>query len=108
MEESFGAYVRKLRNDRGLTLTQLAARLDMDSANLSKIETGKREFDERKLLKLSEIFNLNADHIKEEYFSDQIARKLYKTSCSAKTLTLAEQKIRYYKQKGAKQGELNL
>jgi len=108
MKESFGEYIRKLRNEKGFTLTQLAAQLDIDSANLSKIETGKRELDEKKLPKLSEIFSLNEDDLKEEYFSEKIARKLYETNCSEKTLVLAEQKIRYYKQKGTKQGELNL
>ena len=56
MKESFGEYIRKLRNKRNLTLTQLAAMLDLDSANLSKIENGKRDFDEKKLEKLSDIF----------------------------------------------------
>lgn len=46
MKATFGEYIKKLRTDNGLTLTQLAFQLDLDSANLSKIENGKREFDE--------------------------------------------------------------
>jgi len=46
MKETFGEYIRKLRTENELTLTQLAAKLDLDSANLSKIENGKREFDD--------------------------------------------------------------
>ncbi len=49
----FGEFTRKLRTEKGLTLTQLAARINMDSANLSKIENGKRDFDEKRLEKLS-------------------------------------------------------
>ena len=42
MKESFGSFIKKLRVENNLTLTQLAAKLDLDSANLSKIENGKR------------------------------------------------------------------
>lgn len=47
MRETIGQYIKTLRNDKGWTLTQLAAKLDIDSANLSKIENGKRELDEK-------------------------------------------------------------
>jgi len=59
MKVTFGEYIRELRNLNGLTLTQLAAKLDLDSANLSKIENGKRDFDEKRLLKLAKVFKLN-------------------------------------------------
>ena len=39
MKETFGEYIRLLRTENGMTLTQLAAQLNMDSANLSKIES---------------------------------------------------------------------
>ena len=55
MKQSFGEYIRKLRTEMGLTLTQLGAKLDLDSANLSKIENGKRDFDEKRLKKMAEV-----------------------------------------------------
>ena len=51
MKTTFGEYIRLLRNENELTLTQLAAKLNLDSANLSKIENGKRDFDEKRLTK---------------------------------------------------------
>ncbi len=108
MKETFGEYVRKLRTEKELTLTQLAAQLGIDSANLSKIETGKREFDEKKLTKLSKIFKLDINSVKEEFYSEKIARKIYETNCSENTLVLAEQKVKYLKQKNLKQAALNL
>jgi HTH-type transcriptional regulator, competence development regulator len=107
MKETFGEYIRKLRTEKNLTLTQLAAQLGIDSANLSKIETGKREFDEKKLSKLSKIFKLDINHVKEEFYSEKIARKIYETNCSENTLILAEQKVKYMRQKNTKQSELN-
>ena len=108
MKETFGEYIRKLRNEKDLTLTQLAAQLGIDSANLSKIETGKREFDERRLAKLAKVFKLEINGVKEEYYSEKIARKIYESNCSENTLVLAEQKVKYMKQKNLKQTELNL
>ncbi len=99
MKKTFGEYIRKLRIENDFTLTQLAAKLDLDSANLSKIENGKREFDEKRLGKLASIFNLDLEKLKTEYYSDFIAKKLYGTNCNKDVFILAEQKIEYLKQK---------
>lgn len=108
MKESFGEYIKRLRTAKGFTLTQLAAKLGIDSANLSKIENGKREYDEKRLVILAKIFKLNFEELKEEFFSEKIAKKIYETNCSEKTLFLAEEKVRYMKAKNVKQGILNL
>lgn len=108
MKESFGEFVRKLRTEKQLTLTQLAAKLDMDSANLSKIETGKRDFDEKRLDKLANVFNLDLEELKMEYFSDFIAKKIYKIDNSKDTLILAEEKVNYLRIKNIKQTNLHI
>ena len=108
MKESFGEFVRKLRTEKQLTLTQLAAQLDMDSANLSKIETGKRDFDEKRLDKLANVFNLDLEKLKMEYFSDFIAKKIYKIDNSKDTLILAEEKVNYLRIKNIKQTNLHI
>jgi len=107
MKETFGEYIKKLRLDSKLTLTQLAAKLDLDSANLSKIENGKREFDGRRLEKLASVFNLDFETLKKEFYSDIIAKKLYDNKCSKDTLTLAEEKVEYLKQKNLTQGKMD-
>lgn len=106
MKDTFGHYIRKLRKEHKLTLTQLAAKLDLDSANLSRIENDKRRFDEKRLEMLADCFDLNIDVLKEEYFSEIFAKKIYETNCSPKTLELAEEKVKYLKSKNAKQAEL--
>jgi transcriptional regulator with XRE-family HTH domain len=108
MKETFGKYIRLLRTDRGMTLTQLAAQLDMDSANLSKIENNKREFDEKRLAKLASVFDLNLERIKDELFSEKFAKQIYSNCCSERALELAEQKVKYYRQLNVKQGNLKL
>lgn len=107
MKASFGEYIKKLRTESGMTLTQLAAQLELDSANLSKIENGKREFDEKRLEKLAAVFSLKLDEIKTEFFSDLFAKKIYENNCSIETLMVAEEKVLYLKSKNLKQGEIN-
>jgi transcriptional regulator with XRE-family HTH domain len=99
MKETFGEYIKRLRTENELTLTQLAAKLDLDSANLSKIENNKREFDEKRLKLLANVFNLDLAHLRTEFFSDIIAKKIYENNCDRETLILAEQKVEYLKSK---------
>lgn len=106
MKITFGEYIRQLRTDKGLTLTELAALLKLDSANLSKIENGKREFDEKRLDKLATVFDLDFDKLKAEYFGYQFAKKMYEYNCTNETLTIAEEKVNYLKSINVKQGEL--
>ena len=108
MKTTFGEYIRLLRNKNELTLTQLAAKLNLDSANLSKIENGKRDFDEKRLKKMAEVFNLNFEELKTEFFSDLFAKKIYESNCSTDALLVAEEKVKYLKQINVKQEKLNL
>jgi len=95
MTTTFGEYIRILRNKKELTLTQLAAKLDLDSANLSKIENGKRDFDEKRLPKLAKIFKLNPTELRNEYVTDQIGKYIYEKNCTKQLLQVAEEKAEY-------------
>lgn len=106
MKKYFGEYIKELRTEKGLTLTQLGAKLNLDSANLSKIENGKREFDEKRLTQLAEVFNLDLQELKTEFFSDLFAKKLYASSSSTDALILAEKKVKYLRQINIKQETL--
>ena len=106
MKATFGEYIKFHRNKNGLTLTQQAAKINQDSANLSKIENGKREFDEKRLDKLANAFNLDFEKLKVEYFGDQFAKKMYAYNCSSETLMVAEEKVNYLKSINVKQAEI--
>lgn len=108
MKESFGVFIKQLRLENNLTLTQLAAKLDLDSANLSKIENGKRDFDEKRLTLLSETFAIEIDELKKEFFGDLIARKIYESNCSEEILLVAEEKVKYLRSMNVKQINLDL
>ena len=97
MKETFGQYIRRLRKENNLTLTQLAAKLGLDSANLSKIENGKRDFDEKKIDLLCSIFELDKVQVEKELISEKIVKSVYTYNASEEILTLAESKLKYYK-----------
>jgi len=104
--ESFGQYIRKLRTGKGFTLTELGAKLKIDSAGLSKIETGHKKMKPETLPLLAEVFNLEIDKLKEQFYGEEIAMKLYKYSCPESTLAVAEEKVKYLRQHSVKQGSL--
>lgn len=103
MSESFGEYIRILRNQHGYTLTQLAAKLGIDSGALSKIETQKKQLDPKILNCLCTVFNLEKNRIKNEYFSEKVAKILFDNQCSEEVLSIAAQKIKLLKTKNIKQ-----
>src|SRR5690554_3172250 len=98
MKTTFGEFIRNLRTEKGLTLTQLAAKLDLDSANLSKIENGKRDFDQKRIPKLAKIFNISVKVLKDEFVSDLIAKQIYENNCNKELLSVAEEKAEYRRQ----------
>jgi transcriptional regulator with XRE-family HTH domain len=106
MKETFGEFIRKLRTENNMTLTQLGAKIGIDSGALSKIETGKKRLDEKALPKLAKLFKLNLSEIKDEFFSELIAYEIYENKCTEKVLELAEQKVKFIRIKNTKQGSL--
>ena len=104
--ENFGQYIRRLRTEIGFTLTELGAKLKIDSAGLSKIETGHKKMKPETLPLVAEVFNLEIDKLKEQYYGEEIAIKLYKYNCPETALIVAEKRVKYLKQCSAKQGSL--
>lgn len=103
METNFGEFVRRVRIQNGWTLTQLGAKLGIDSGALSKIETGKKQFDEVFLPRLAEAFNLDVEMLKSELISEKIANTLFYYKCDNNVLSLAEEKVKYIRMKNTKQ-----
>lgn len=94
---NFGSIIKENRLIKKMTLTQLAAKLNLDSANLSKIENGIREFDEKRLPELAEILELDLNEIRAELLSEKIAKKIVGYDNTTDILYLAETKVKYLK-----------
>lgn len=107
MKETFGEYIHRLRADSGLTLTKLAAALDIDQSTLSKIENGKRNVPVDVLPKLSKIFDLDLKQLEHEYFSEKIAEIIYPQEEPSQLFKAAEEKAKYMRIKNQQQGKIN-
>ena len=107
MKETFGEYIHILRVENGLTLTKLAAALDLDQSTLSKIENCKRNVPGEILPKLSIIFNLDIKLLEKEYYSEKIAEIIYREEDTTSLLKLAEEKVKYFRTRNLFQGTLN-
>ncbi|WP_316814455.1 helix-turn-helix transcriptional regulator [Pedobacter nyackensis] len=108
MKETFGEYIHKLRMEHNLTLTKLAAALDIDQSTLSKIENNKRSVPEDILPKLARIFKLDKKSLDKEYLSEKIAFIIYNKSNCSELFQLAEEKVKYIRQKSITQAKLKL
>jgi transcriptional regulator with XRE-family HTH domain len=106
MKETFGEYIHNLRVEHGLTLTKLAAALDIDQSTLSKIENQKRNVPEEILPKLAKVFKLDIKKLEKEFFSEKIAEMIYRVPDSTEVLILAEEKAKYYRVSKVEQGNL--
>lgn len=60
---SIGQRVRRLRQDRGWTQTQLAEALGLSQNRLSEIEHGKGSFTAEQLLAILKVFNVSLDSV---------------------------------------------
>lgn len=68
-----GSFIRSKREENSLLLRQLAAKLDIDVAYLSKLERGERIARIEHLQSLSEIFDVPESELKLIWASDHIA-----------------------------------
>ncbi|PIP54294.1 MAG: XRE family transcriptional regulator [Bacteroidetes bacterium CG02_land_8_20_14_3_00_31_25] len=104
--ESFGDYIRRLRVEKGLNQTELAAKIGLDSGGLSKVENGKKELKENKLLLLAKALKIDVADIKKQYLSEKFAEDCFKYKCPEAVFQLAEEKAKYYKSVNIKQSKL--
>lgn len=106
--ERFGDYLRRLRVERGLNQTELAAKIGLDSGGLSKVENGKKELNDNRLELLANALGVDINVIKEQYLSEKFANDCFKYKCSETVFHLAEEKAKYFKTIRVKQGKLEL
>ena len=106
--ESFGEYIKNIRLGLNLTQTQFAAKIEVDSATISKIENSKKMPNEKLLPIISRAFNIDLPELKEQYFSEKFANDLYEYKCPETALRVAERKLKYRIASDAKQSDLEL
>jgi transcriptional regulator with XRE-family HTH domain len=100
--ELIGEKLRKLREENELPLRKVAALLDMDVAILSKMERGERKMTKEVVQKLAKIYKHDEDELMVMFLSDKIVYELRDEALSMDALKVAEEKIKYQKNKRKK------
>ena len=76
MESQFGAKIRALREAQNLFLRQVASFLEMDTAQLSKIEKGLRQLKKEQIPVIAEILKSDKEELLTLWLADQVMEVL--------------------------------
>lgn len=106
-KKTFGEHIRALRENQKLPLRKVAAALDIDPSTLSKIERGERSAGKEMLPLLAALFKESEEDLGLMLMSDKVAYDLMREKDPGQILKVAEEKIKYLKNKNLKQGSLD-
>jgi predicted nucleotidyltransferase len=93
--ESFADRVKKLREEKGVPLRVVAARLDIDQAILSKIENGKRSATRDNVIRLAKYYRVNEEELLISWLSDKLLYEVVDERLGLQAMKVAEEKIAY-------------
>jgi transcriptional regulator with XRE-family HTH domain len=96
MESQFGNRIRSLREVQNLLLRQVASILEMDTAQLSKIERGERQAKKETVMKIAVILKVDENELLTLWLADQIYEVVKDDDKNAlKAMMVAEDSVKY-------------
>jgi HTH-type transcriptional regulator, competence development regulator len=96
MESQFGNRIRSLREIQNLLLRQVASILEMDTAQLSKIERGERQAKKETVMKIAVILKVDENELLTLWLADQIYEVVKDDDENAlKAMMVAEDSVKY-------------
>jgi transcriptional regulator with XRE-family HTH domain len=99
MNSQFGEKIRTLREKQKLYLRQVAPLLEMDTAQLSKIEKGLRQLKREQIPIIADILNASSDELMTLWLADQIYDVVKDEKMANEAMQVAEQKLNFIKRK---------
>jgi transcriptional regulator with XRE-family HTH domain len=93
----FGKKLRELREQKGLLLRQIAAELEVDTATISKIETGTKKATKDQVIQLARILNFDQDKLIALWLGYKVYEIIEDESQASEALKVAEQIIKLKK-----------
>lgn len=93
MESQFGEKIRSLREEQHLFLRQVAPLLEMDTAQLSKIEKGYRVLKKDQIPTIASILKANEDELLTLWLSDQIYAVVKDEKLAKEAIHVAEKNL---------------
>jgi transcriptional regulator with XRE-family HTH domain len=108
ISQTFGEYIKHLREQKGYPLRKVAAVLDIDTSTLSKIEKGDRLANKSMISHLAQLYNIDSEKLNLILISDKVALELINEINAEEIVKAAMEKVKYLKSKNVEQGTLNL
>ena len=99
MNSQLGERIRTLREQQHLYLRQVSPLLEMDTAQLSKIEKGVRQLIREQIPILAEIRNASWDELMTLWLADQIYAVVKDEKLANEAMQVAEKNINLKKKK---------
>jgi len=99
MQSQFGEKIRALRESQQLYLRQVAPLLDMDTAQLSKIEKGLRQLKRDQIPIVADLLKADKDELLILWLADQLFDVVKDEELANEALHVAEQQLNYSKRK---------
>jgi len=93
MQSQFGERIRTLREQQHLYLRQVAPLLEMDTAQLSKIEKGFRQLKREQIPIIADILKVSSDELMTLWLADQIYEVVKDEKMANQAMQVAEKKI---------------
>lgn len=103
---TFGQFLRTEREKRNWTQFEFGEKIGLNTSAISRIENESQRFSRSKLKALSDLFQIKEQVIKDLYFADKFAREAFQYSCSESIFSVAEQNVKYIKQKKETQSQI--
>jgi transcriptional regulator with XRE-family HTH domain len=96
---SFGEHLRFLREQKKMSLREVAVEICIDNSLLGKIERNERQATKEQIKLISKFFSYDEQILIEENLSDQLAYKIFEANADSDILIVAEKKLEYLKTK---------
>lgn len=95
-QETFGETVRRLREEKNLTLREVATELEVGTSMLGKIEKNNRKPTRQFIEKIARYFAVSPKELTIVFLSDKIAYQILdEQDIAPDILKVAEDKVRY-------------
>jgi len=95
-EKTFGETVKKLRENKNLTLREVAEELGIDTSMLGKIEKNNRKPTRQVIEKFAVFYNVSDKELTIAFLSDTVAYQiLNEKEVAQEILNIAEKKVKY-------------
>lgn len=94
-EKTFGDTIKKLREEKKLTLREVAQAMGIDTSMLGKIEKNNRKPNKTLIENFAKFYGVDQKHLLIEFLSDTIVNKIYSENYPEEVLKVAEEKVQY-------------